>query len=106
MGQKEIKITWTKAARADLRKIHSFVAEKSESAAFKQVAKILEKTKILKAGYLEANQREELLKIKSSEYRYLVQDHYKIIYRIMPNEAVIAAVFDTRQNPDKLPKKV
>ena len=77
MGQKEIKVTWTKSARADLRKIHNFLAEKSETTTTKQIAKILEKSKVRKTGYLQAGQQESLLKGQLTEYQYLIQDHFK-----------------------------
>jgi plasmid stabilization system protein ParE len=36
------------------------------------------------------------------EYRYLIADSYKIIYAYREPEVSIHAVFDTRQDPDKL----
>jgi toxin ParE1/3/4 len=104
--QKKINITWTASARRDLDRIYNFLAEKSEMAASSEINKIIRKTDVLKTGYLKTGQHEHLLENKTSEYRYLIQGHFKIIYRILPEEAVIAAVFDTRQNPDKLPPKV
>ena len=37
-------------------------------------------------------------------YRYLVSGNYKIVYRVIQKEktVLIAAVFDTRQDPDDL----
>ena len=47
-------------------------------------------------------QREELLKERTLEYRYLVQGNYKIIYWIEEPFVKIATVFDCRQNPVKM----
>ena len=106
MGQKEVKVTWTASARKNVRQIFDFLAQKSEAAATRETEKIIRKTDILKAGHLHAGQKEELLQNKKSEYRYLLQDHFKIIYRVLPEQAIISAVFDTRQNPQSLSEKV
>ncbi len=38
------------------------------------------------------------------EFRYLIYQNYKIIYYInqTTNQVIVANVFDTRQNPDKI----
>ncbi len=55
---------------------------------------------------LESNpklgQKEKLLLNRRSEYRYLVEGNYKIIYWIDREFIKIAFVFDTRQNPAKI----
>ncbi|WP_396148477.1 type II toxin-antitoxin system RelE/ParE family toxin [Flavobacterium sp.] len=52
----------------------------------------------------EIGQIEELLKDRPQEFRYLIYTNYKIIYWYNKdkNRIVIANVFDTRQNPQKL----
>jgi len=46
--------------------------------------------------------RELLLADRQKEYRYIVEGNYKIIYWLDEAAITIAAVFDTRQNPDKI----
>lgn len=41
----------------------------------------------------------ELSVQSSEEYRYLLKDNYKLIYKINGNDIIITDVFDTRQNP-------
>ena len=36
------------------------------------------------------------------EIRLLIKGHYKIIYKIYPQELVILLFWDTRQNPEKM----
>jgi len=50
--------------------------------------------------------KEELLRNRKHEYRYILAGHYKIIYWVDdPNSRiVVAAVFDSRQNPAKMKK--
>ncbi|MFN3640896.1 MAG: type II toxin-antitoxin system RelE/ParE family toxin [Flavobacterium sp.] len=52
----------------------------------------------------EIGQIEELLKNRPQNFRYLIYTNYKIIYWYDKdkNRIVIANVFDTRQNPQKL----
>ncbi|MGV3461028.1 MAG: type II toxin-antitoxin system RelE/ParE family toxin [Flavobacterium sp.] len=51
-----------------------------------------------------SGQREELLIERLQEFRYILYKNYKIIYWVdTPNNMIlIANVFDTRQNPDKI----
>jgi len=49
-------------------------------------------------------QRELLLADRHKEYRYIVEGNYKIIYWVDLATVHIAAVFDSRQNPDKMTK--
>lgn len=105
MGQK-IKVIWSGPAKRDLRAIYNFLAQESETAAEKVINKIVAKAENLQNSYLKSGQKELLLENTAFEYHYLIQGNYKIIYRAFPDKAEIATVFDTRQNPDKLPSKV
>ncbi len=42
----------------------------------------------------------------NQEHRYLVEGNYKIIYRIINSEVYITDVFDCRQNPQKIKRKI
>ena len=56
----------------------------------------------------EIGQKEELLKNRKQEFRYLVYKNYKIIYWINDKEKRIEIidVFDTRQNPIKIERLI
>jgi len=47
-----------------------------------------------------------LLQTFANEYRYLVQDNYKIIYHQVKEEIVIDMVFNTRRDPAKMKRKL
>ncbi len=70
------------------------------------VAKRLVASIVNKTIMLESNSTmgpiEELLRHRKNEYRYIVDGNYKIIYWIDEHFIKIAAVFDSRQNPEKL----
>ncbi len=45
-----------------------------------------------------------MLRHRKFEYRFIVVGNYKIIYWAEDNLIKIVAVFDTRQNPEKIRK--
>jgi len=78
----ELEIYWTSFSKKQLKMIFSYYVKKvSLIVARKLVLGIVDKTKILKT---QANigQKEELLKNREQEFRYLVFKNYKIIYWI------------------------
>lgn len=104
MEKKIKKVVWTEPAREDLQTIYDYYAEISPLIAERQVIRIVDATDLLETGFEKMGQKEPLLKDYKYEYRYIVKDNYKIIYRVLSNEIVIDMVFDTRQNPEKMKK--
>ena len=99
------EIVWANPAKVDLKDIFEYIAEFSEDAALRIITKILDRVEILK-GFPEIGPIEPLLSHKTDGYRYLVEGNYKIIYRITGVRVIIVTVFDARQNPQKMEKKV
>jgi plasmid stabilization system protein ParE len=99
-----LRISWSEFAKKQLYKIFNYykkrvnlsIAQKIVSGITESVSELSFQTKI--------GQHEELLKERSQEFRYLVYKNYKIIYWIDldTNQIIIADVFDTRQNPQKI----
>jgi len=102
MESQSLKVVWTDPAKSDLQKIYDYLAEISVIVAENQIYRIINRVELLEQGYAQIGQKEPLLKSHTNEYRYLVQDNYKLIYHQFANEIVIDMVFDTRQNPKKL----
>lgn len=96
---KKVQVIWSTEALVDLEVIYDFLAEHSQQAAQNVIEKILSR-----ARQIETFPESGIIQLKSTdkEYRYLVEGHYKIIYRITDQHAYIATIFDTRFNPDKL----
>jgi plasmid stabilization system protein ParE len=100
----EITIEWSLQAEKHLKQIFDYYClEVSLRIAQKTVSKIIDRVSILQNNPL-AGPLEELLIHRQHEYRYLVENNYKIIYRHDENVITIAAVFDCRQNPEKMSK--
>lgn len=106
MGNRVTEIIWTNPAKEDLYDVFEYLARFSEDAAFRVVNKILDKVEILRGGSPGLGQREPLLRHREEVYRYLVEGNHKIIYSIRNDKAIIHTVFDARQNPKKLERKV
>ena len=99
-------IVWTDPAKIQLREIYNYY----KGVAGKRIAnkirnKIYRRTFILATNPF-AGPRENLLEGMSVEFRYLVEDNYKILYWPEPGTIFIAAVFDCRQNPEKMLKEI
>jgi len=100
----EINIFWSKFAENKLEEIFKYYSETvSPIFAKKFVFEIINATLILRSKPL-IGQKEELLKNRSEEFRYLIHKNYKIIYmvRLNENRIDIIHIFDTRQNPTKI----
>ncbi len=98
---KKVQVIWSTEALVDLETIYDFLVEHSQEAAQNVIEKILSRARQIET-FPESGAIQLELKNADKEYRYLVEGHYKVIYRITDQHAYIATVFDTRYNPDKL----
>lgn len=98
---KQVKVIWTKRAITDLENIGDFLAQKSPSAAFRLINKILDVEKYF-LSHLFLDGPSQVTISKMHDYRYIVHSRHKIIYYRSKGILFIVAVFDTRQSPNKL----
>ena len=95
----ELRTFWTDTARYQLEDIFDYYKNKANiRIARKLVKRIIERT-IQLEQIPNSGAKEPLLSNRKFEYRYLVEDNYKIVYWKEDNYLKIAAVFDSRQNP-------
>ncbi len=100
----EVKIFWSDIALSQLEDIYDYYkAKASITIARKLVKSLIEKTTILELNPL-IGEKESLLSDRTYEYRFLVENNYKIIYRFNNKHIKIISVFDCRQNPEKIGK--
>jgi len=98
----EIKIEWSELSERQLKDIFDYYSiEASPRIARKIISRIIDKVTILENNPL-AGSKEELLRERHEDFRYLIESNYKIIYWKKENLITIASVFDCRQNPDKI----
>jgi len=98
----EVKVLWTETALNQLEDIFEYYKSKVSVKTAKMVVKKLVQKTILLQKSPNIGRIEELLEDRKYEYRFIVEGNYKIIYWFADNLVNIAAVFDTRQNPEKI----
>ena len=99
-----MKIFWTDFSKNELRNIFNYHKEiASLKIARKLVTSITEEVLILQSQ-TEIGQREENLKDREQDFRFILHKNYKVIYwhNIKKNRVEITDVFDKRQNPKKI----
>lgn len=97
-----INVKWTSPALAQLRKIYDYHHEVAGARTARKITnKVLSRVDILIQNP-KTGPQEELLKDYQKEFRYLVEGNYKIIYWFEADVITITAVFDCRQNPEKI----
>jgi plasmid stabilization system protein ParE len=98
----EVKVLWSDTSLFQLQEIFEYYSYKaSPNVARKIIKGIVEKSILLESNPL-IGVKEPLLVDRPFEYRFIVENNYKIIYRFNDNIARIVSVFDCRQNPQKL----
>jgi plasmid stabilization system protein ParE len=98
----DFKIDWSDDALTHLQELIDYLRDEAgELTVTKITSKITRRIDLL-ATQPEFGQREPLLEGKRHEYRRLIEGRYKIIYRVEGDTVYISAIFDTRQNPDRL----
>ena len=97
------EIKWHDSAREHLHKIFDFnIDHFSESYAYSILGDVLDEVQELE-NFPKKGAPELLLEGKKYDYRHLViREYYKVIYFLVEDEAHIVAVWDVRQNPQKL----
>ncbi len=100
----DIKVFWTDIARYQLEDIFDYYKDKAGILTARKLVKEITNRTIQLEINPRSGQMEPLLEDRKNEYRYLVEENYKIIYWIEDYMITIAAVFDCRQNPERLSK--
>ena len=96
------RVVFTDLAKFQLQQmLHFYRAAGAAKFARKSRAGIVKKAQRLLShpmlGQIEPN-----LEPLGLGHRYLVDGHFKIVYRILPGMVVVTNVFDTRQDPGKM----
>lgn len=96
------KVLWTKPAKERLREIYDYYKEKAGKRTAKKIRDEIYSSVAILSTNPKAGAREELLKNKAQEFRYLVEGNYKIVYWVETGKVMIATIFDCRRNPLKM----
>ena len=97
-----MRIYWTQTALTNLEDIFDYYKLNSSLIVARKPVKEIVATTLLLQNRPKIGRKEDLLKYRKFEYRFIVVRKYKIIYWIEDNYIKIATVFDVRQNPEKI----
>jgi len=98
----EVKVLWTDTSLAQLQEIFDYYSFNASSSVANKIVKRIVRKSILIESNPFIGVKESLLIDRPFEYRFLVANNYKIIYRFNDNIVRIVPVFDCRQNPQKI----
>ena len=98
-------IIWTENAFGDLETIVNYISKVSTTLAEEVAFRILFRVRQLREFPL-SGQIETVIQKSNYEYRFILQGHSKLIYRIENQIIYIERIFDTRQNPKKLKRNL
>ena len=97
-----MKVIWSNFASETLKDIYDYYKEiASEVVARKIKENVFIATRQL-INHPESGQIEETLEQLEEGHRYLINKHYKIVYKQVKEGVLITDIFDTRQNPIKI----
>lgn len=100
----EVKVLFSDTSLAQLQNIFDYYNLTASTKVARKILKgIVKKTILLESNPL-IGVKEPLLIGRVFEYRFVVENNYKIIYRFNDNIVRIVSVFDCRQNPQKIMK--
>ena len=99
---KRVQVIWSDEALIDLETIYDFIAENAQPSAQRMVERILSRSKQLEL-FPESGAKEKTIGSSKKDYRYLVEDNYKIVfsYQTESQTVHIAMIFDSRYDPQK-----
>ena len=92
------KIVWSDEAKADLKKILDFYIRRNGNSNYSKKLSL----RIKKAVSLLKSHKHIGYKSDYGDAKVLLEGHYCIFYDVSPEEIVIVAIWDSRQDPELL----
>ncbi len=96
------KVEWTSNAKEDLLNIVDYIKQDSVNAARKVYAQIKEKAQSSNLFPLRGRVVPELQRQGITIYRELIENPWRIMYKVENDTVYIMAIFDARQNVEEL----
>ena len=101
-----MQVRWLADALNDLDEVISYCAEQYGQDVALRFYECIEQNTVRLSQNPRLGPLEPLLSHLSAEYRYVVEGHYKEIYFIKSDVVYIAALWDCRQEPAMMERKV
>lgn len=101
----ELELFWTDTAKKGLESVFNYYKRYANIEIAHNITNSIQDSVDILVYQPKMGQIEDLLRNRKVEYRYIVTGNYKVIYCIDDSYIKIAAIFDCRQNPQKLKTK-
>ncbi len=95
---KKYAVIWASAAENDLTRIIEYIAVDNPANALKVLVKMKDKAENLQHSPKRGRIIPELQEYGIYQFRELIIDSWRLIYRVQMNKVYVLAVFDSRQN--------
>jgi plasmid stabilization system protein ParE len=92
------KVIWSYIAEQDLERIIKYIAIDSPENALKVLAKIKKKSATLYSIPERGRIAPELLEFNILQYREIIIDPWRAIYKVIGKEVLVVSVIDSRRN--------
>lgn len=101
-----MKVKWTNRARIDLRMLFEYYREKATPAVANRIVTHIVKRSLELERFPLLGEKDQSLEGMEVEYRSLIAGNQKLIYWIKDEEIFVATLFDCRQEPEKLKRRL
>jgi plasmid stabilization system protein ParE len=98
MSEARFRVFWAEEAVRDLEEIVCYVASASPANAKSLLAKLRGRAESLHTSPLRGRVVPELARLAIRSWRELVQNPYRMIYRVSEKDVHVVAVFDGRRD--------
>ena len=99
---KKYKVIWSRTAEHDLESIIDYIAEDSPLNAKRVLTKIKSKSSVLYSYPARGRIVPELKEFNILQYREIIVDPWRIIYKITENKVIVMSVIDARRNVEDI----
>ncbi len=98
--KRSLPIRWSRRAEKDLEAAHAYLEERNPEAARRFAIQILRAVESIEEFPEIGAVARDLT--PAGQYRHIVSEHHRIIYRIEPEVIRILRIWDSRRNPADL----
>lgn len=95
---KQFEVIWSRTAELDLESIIDYIAEDSPLTAIKILHKIKQKSDQLYSYPTRGRIVPELKEFNILQYREIIIDPWRVIYKITSDTVIVLSVIDARRN--------
>ena len=101
----KLPIRWDRMAKESLDQIYDYVFQDSPQNAMKVKKELIKLVGSLN-DFPEKYSREEFLEEVPGNYRSVSKWNYKVIYEVTEDSIIIVDIFQTRQHPSQISKRI